>query len=908
MNLILLTYNNYSNRIVKRSEVLNDYLEGNLYQALPGLNFNPNDDITTEHIINWNNTWKPDYMLVTDSENNIVSRWFVIDMVRTRGKQYNLRLRHDVVADHYNEIISAPCFIEKATLSGYNPLVFNNEGLGFNQIKTEEILLKDGSECPWIVGYIAKDAQTQNPINVVNNNTEDYISVSASSLDSWEYGSYITQDFVGQLYNKVYTIKYLEMLNGVANAYATVDLYEDNVDLWVSNVGNVTSLRSSQTRPNVRQAFLNNYSPESLITPTDNFFNAHTNSQVSDLLYYNGKIIKLTNGKFYRIRVVATQPLKAKYQPVTNSNNLFNSLQSLVTAANVWDSGYSVADNKTFSISAYANCYRVIAEEVSSLNTSFTLPSTRQASNDSLYDMFCLPFGDAKIYSSSDASLVFTADKEINLNIANSLITALGQGAYDIQILPYCPIQSAVNNGYVTVSGLTEGVDFSRVKDPDNKTIAIILYPKAANFTFDINKEIALKRPHEVVSETLTDYVTNTEYSIPTLTPDTLSEFNASTYTLNDGITLYKRSKQSDEILETFDVTQLQFVKDVNPENNSLIIVTANNTSVIYPREYTEFYFTYIFTSATTTPDMDSWRVFEKLSKSFSLTYENSYAYDLKVSNECDVYRLVSPNYQGEFEFSVAKNGGVAYFNVDCTYKPYNPYIHINPNFKLMYGQDFNDSRGLVCNGDFSIGKLTDAFTTYELQNKNYEAIFNRQIQNMDVNNSIARQEATAQMIAGSLQGGTTGLAVGAMIGGIPGAIVGAATGTATSVVGGIADLANMTRRQEEARSFTVDMYNYNLQNIRALPYSMTKCSALTYNNKFFPFVEYYTCTDEEKEMLRNKLLYDGMTIMTIGNIENYLQTTISFIKGQIIRLPELVDDSHTADEIYKEISKGVYI
>lgn len=141
-------------------------------------------------------------------------------------------------------------------------------------------------------------------------------------------------------------------------------------------------------------------------------------------------------------------------------------------------------------------------------------------------------------------------------------------------------------------------------------------------------------------------------------------------------------------------------------------------------------------------------------------------AYAVKIDNECNLYRLVSPNYQGDFEFSPSKNGGVDRFNVDCTYKPFNPYIHVNPDFGGLYGDDYNDSRGLICQGDFTVGMISDAFTQYELQNKNYQSIFNRQIQNMDVSNEIARQEQLFKSISGSVTGAAAGAAGGAMVGG----------------------------------------------------------------------------------------------------------------------------------------------
>ena len=110
-----------------------------------------------------------------------------------------------------------------------------------------------------------------------------------------------------------------------------------------------------------------------------------------------------------------------------------------------------------------------------------------------------------------------------------------------------------------------------------------------------------------------------------------------------------------------------------------------------------------------------------------------------KIENECDMYRLCSPNYTGVFEFNLAKNGGLDYIEVDCTYKPYNPYIKLNPNFKRLYGNDFNDQRGLICGGDFSLPQLSNSWANFQLNNKNYQLTFDREIQSMEISNRYQR-------------------------------------------------------------------------------------------------------------------------------------------------------------------------
>lgn len=82
---------------------------------------------------------------------------------------------------------------------------------------------------------------------------------------------------------------------------------------------------------------------------------------------------------------------------------------------------------------------------------------------------------------------------------------------------------------------------------------------------------------------------------------------------------------------------------------------------------------------------------------------------DYKVENQCDVYRLCSPNYASVFEFNAARNGGIEGYNVRYTYKPYQPFINVAPKFGRLYGKDFKDNRGLILSGDFSLPIVKDS-------------------------------------------------------------------------------------------------------------------------------------------------------------------------------------------------------
>ena len=283
-----------------------------------------------------------------------------------------------------------------------------------------------------------------------------------------------------------------------------------------------------------------------------------------------------------------------------------------------------------------------------------------------------------------------------------------------------------------------------------------------------------------------------------------------------------------------------------------------------------------------------------------------------KLANECDLVRLVSQNYSAIFEFSPAKSGGVDGFLADCTYKPWSPYIHILPKLKGLYGDNFvsiDDARGLICGGDMSLPQLSNEWANYQLQNKTYQEMFDRQIKNMDVQNDVNRQAALAQLLAAPITGGAAGAATAAKLGsGLTGAIAGGLVGAIGGGITAGVDLANTVKMMEENKSYAIDMYGYNLQNIQAVPTSLTKTSALTYNTRVWPFIEYYTCTESERKALKDKIKYNGMTIMKVCKLSDYSLGEDNFYKGQVIRLPDSRIDGHMAFEIYNELNKGVYL
>lgn len=279
-----------------------------------------------------------------------------------------------------------------------------------------------------------------------------------------------------------------------------------------------------------------------------------------------------------------------------------------------------------------------------------------------------------------------------------------------------------------------------------------------------------------------------------------------------------------------------------------------------------------------------------------------------KLSNQVDSYRLVSPNYSSQFEFNPARNGGVNFFNVDYTYLPYSSYIHVNPDFGGLYGKDYNDARGLICQGDFSIMYLSDAWVNYQTQNKNYLEIFNRDVQNLETNYKYQR-------IQSGISAAVSAISSGLAVGGLTNAGAGIGAGAA-SAVGGAADMYIQQKLHNEQLDYKNDMFGYQLDNIKALPNSIAKSTAYTYNNKIFPTLEYYTCTDEEKEAVAEKIAYNGMSLGIIAKPYKYIGNSWSYgdiqdkgyIKCKLIKLEgQQANDFHLINMLGDELNKGVY-
>lgn len=793
-NLCIFKYNNYFNRIIKKEDSLNAY--GEPIFVLENANFNVSDGITTTHIMGKTTyTGKGDYLIETDDEDNIKSRWFIIDTDFNRQGQWVLSLKRDIIADNYNKVCEAPMMVEKAIVnSKNNPLLYNPEGFSFNQIKKQEILLKDKAEKAWYVLYFKKSMGVKNGSITPIDNLK-YDKKISTSLEDSIYSAGSKKITTNEQVNLTYYVdspdiawiisrQRYKMLNKASGiSYQQVDYTQPtNSYLWFNNTQSVCSSQLNTAfgtqYSNLKTALLTDTGNSSQITESQ----YNTLKQIGSDEYY---VYSTTDSKLYGITVTET------VQNVSgdlNTGSTYTLCQNLVNSTTLDKSDHF--GGKTVSYSMTVKTLTVATREITSGTYNWTIDfGSMTETSDSEFNILALPYQDVRFYNGNTYFYASAAVSELLVHSIAKVCTS--EWLVDIQLIPYCPDQNIVRNYLLDVSDYTD-------YDPET-------YQR-----------------------------TSTRYAY----------YNAGSI-YNCGFMLYVAKSSI-----SFDITQALSVPSV-----------SGDTTL-----------------------------------------------DYKISNECDLYKIVSPNYNGSFEFSVAKNDGVNTFNVDMTLIPYNPYIHINPNFKALYGNDWNDSKGLICGGDFSLPFYTSAWETYKLQNKNYELIFDRQVRNLDFKQGQERIGEYINTSLGVLKGGTMGAAAGGSVGGAYGAIAGGIIGTAGSIATGIADISLMNARQAEDKSFLLDNYKYQLGNIKALPDTINKVTPLTYNNKIYPFIEVYSCTPEEKDMLMNYIKYQSMTVNAIGSINGYKQSNLTFIKGQIIRLEDLDLDSHEAFEIYDEIRKGVYI
>lgn len=281
---------------------------------------------------------------------------------------------------------------------------------------------------------------------------------------------------------------------------------------------------------------------------------------------------------------------------------------------------------------------------------------------------------------------------------------------------------------------------------------------------------------------------------------------------------------------------------------------------------------------------------------------------DIKLDNETRFVRLASPNYASLYDFSVAKNRGVTGWAITMTVRPYQPYIHVAPIWGGMYSPMYQyDPKGLILGGNYSVDIVSSAWTSYEIANKNYQLIFDRNVQTLDLQQSIERNRDVRDMISGFVNAGFAAAGSYAS-GGAKGAVISAAK-SAGGLISSALSMQEAEQLRQNARDSMMDMQSYNLGNIRARPDTLTKVSSINSQNKGWPVAEIYTAPQNEVDAYIALRKYAGMTVGVIGRLNEYLRENpykYRYIRAQVLRLRAEVD-THMAQVINAELSGGCY-
>ena len=762
--LLLLHYNNYFNRIIKKENTIADYKAADAdYKEVSNINFNPGDGVNTGLVLGLGQNGSLfegdefDYLVAYELVNNspvIDSRWFIIEQDRERAGQYELTLKRDVLADNYTDVVNSPIFLEKGFINDVNdPLLYNSESMNLNQIKQFEIPLKDETESGWVVGYIPSDAfpKAEPEYDRVEKDVSIPMSadITVNGLSSWNYWAYCTSNpsykFMADSSGRrkvTVKIRSENTYNSVSSVRAdliTADytFYPNSTDAGTYTRKNSGSITASLGQLNYPQWY-QDYGPVTLKQGTlsasvcGNIFdpvrnNSAFNSALDTILetditmddtaalrrLQDKIILDSSNNTYYRISIISISEGK----PITVTSDISGGQAALNALKNAMNypsgaGGTLQGDYTTFTASNSSASYAIQLTNVG-VSLYVDLNSDRAHLNDAPYDMFCIPFSDTlKLkYDTTE----FTCSKNIALSMATEIAKDLGSGTvYDVQLLPYCPNRTlVVNSSSPSIVLDLSSVKYDLIKENvTNNPKSAIIWCTESTFQVPISTTSGTVK-FEQTEDAPSTIIPQNYYAIPNNITSYQGKMEVDTINSNN-IVVYKVDKSTNRVIDN----KLYSTVEVSISgylNISTLGKAAMPEIHIDLQDYSiaDYYYVFWFKNVNyTVQNLEAFSSKVRIAKNYSILNPENDALSRKLSNECDLVRLVSQNYSAIFEFSPAKSGGVDGFLADCTYKPWAPYIHILPRLKGLYGDNFvsiDDARGLICGGDMSLPQLSNA-------------------------------------------------------------------------------------------------------------------------------------------------------------------------------------------------------
>lgn len=600
MQLLLLHYNNYFNRIIKKKDTIADYKAADAdYKEASNINFNPGDGVNTSLVLGLGQNGSLfdgdefDYLVayeVVDNVNVISSRWFIIEQDRKRAGQFELTLKRDVLADNYTDVVNSPIFLEKGFIDDVNdPLLYNSESMKLNQIKQLEIPLKDETQCGWVVGYIPSDAFPK--VEPEYDRVEKTVTVPMSAditvngLSSWSYWQYCSSNpsykfMADEAGKRKVTVKIRSQKVSAGGRIARCDMvtadytfYPNSSDAGVysqQNTGYIENSSGSWVFPQWYQ----DYGP---VTFSQGTINAGICANIFDPVRNNGAfntalnailgngisigntsalrqlqdkiILDSSTNTYYRISIITA----SESSPIIATSSVSGGQTALTALKNAmyYPSGLSgtlQGDYTTFTASNSSTSYAIQLTNVG-VSLYVDLNSDRAHLNDSPYDMFCIPFSDTiKLrYDSTE----FTCSKNIALSMATEIARDLGSGSvYDVQLLPYCPNRTLVvkSGSPSSVLDLT-GVKYDLIKEKSTGSPkSAIIWCTESTFQVPITTEsqVIEFKPTE---DAPTKIKVETYYSVPNSVTAYTNRMAIKTTNYNN-IIVYRVSKSTNRVID----------------------------------------------------------------------------------------------------------------------------------------------------------------------------------------------------------------------------------------------------------------------------------------------------------------------------------------------------------------------
>lgn len=826
-------FNNYYNRIIKKYDTLVEY--GDYLYKQENCNFVHGDGVNSTFTYNKpsTDTQTPDYVIVSDYNGNL-SRWFVTNSLKVRDRQDKLTLRRDLIADYYSDIVKhSPCLIRKGYVDNESPFIFNDEGVKYNKIKEEEILIKDRSNCSYIVGFFANNAfNTDTTVNGTVKDTEaDYYfdTIADFPFKNYVEGAGNTHSQSARIAEqnrfstKVhYALKYsgksisfssqrnieffinrygLNKPSGVNSVYSTQYTYQGVSYPIYYNSGTMANNCRLEGKSNTNETidfylvikkyidtFINriNFDNSDLVSYSKQVLELNEN-RYNDLEQYVGKKIKIGNVIYDCSWGTENVAIRDKNYTNYTSSYAWNSIDMAFNSYQPSDTDLSNAINYGQTL-RYVNWntkdYEGIADEIRVicrtedkflvLSPAVVNISTQVQAKANRTHLSEQPYDMFMMINESGVNYKvgvtdYVSNHEVNMNMAIAICQSAGSGSYDIQVVPFNPMQGTI---LPDDSINFYNFDTHEIKDADNNVVGHYIMCNTSDLKINIVKDELKLLPED-----------------------------------------YKKD------------------------------------------------------------------------------------YNLKE------YRLCSPNQETIFEFSPSINDGIESWNITANYRPYVSYIKVQPSWKGLYGRDIyhgtdidtglTDFRGLVYNSSLCVTQLNDAYSNYLSNNKNFQQLFDNQINTLTKTQNIELSAMEETLGLRSF----TGMPIGSIL----------------RVIGGNKDIEMTRELNNVALSKMQTDFNYQMDNVKSMPHTIKKMTAINGDTRIFPFIEIYGAKDKEVQSFELKMQYTGYTIMTTGFIYSFLKEEgETFIQADLIRLDlsrsEETADNHIAVEIASELSKGVYL